>query len=71
MRENRIKLGGYGNLMLDEQLETRRMLRDAGTAFRLSGRGADQGITLLNVSAKGVIPEVVKAIMGLFGLYLN
>ena len=68
--ENNLRTKGYGYLPYEQQERIRQMLRAKKTAFRLAGRGADEEITLLKISVTGVIPAVIKAILGAFDIEL-
>jgi len=69
--ENKLRTHGYGFLPYDQQQEFQEALHRGRMAFRLSGKGADQEITLLKISATGVIPAVIKTILEAFGIELS
>ena len=66
--ENKLRTSGYGFLPYDQQQEFQEALHHGQIAFRLSGKGTDQEITLLKISATGVIPAVIKTILEAFGI---
>lgn len=66
--ENKLRTGGYGFLPYERQQEFQEALRRCRIAFRIVGKGADQEITLLKISATGVIPAAIKAVLAAFGI---
>jgi len=69
--ENKLRTSGYGFLPYERQREFQETLRRHKIAYRLAGKGADQEITLLKISATGVIPAVIKTILEAFGIELG
>ena len=69
--ENKLRTRGYGFLPYEQQQEFQEALHRRQIAFRLAGKGADQEITLLKISATGVIPTVIKTILEAFGIELG
>ena len=69
--ENSLRTSGYGFLPYQQQLEFQEALRRCRISFRLAGKGTNQEITLLKISATGVIPAVIKTILVAFGIELG
>lgn len=69
--ENKFRTSGYGFLPDERQQEFQETLRRNKIAYRLARKGADQEITLLKISATGVIPTVIKTILDAFGIEIG
>ena len=69
--ENNLRTDGYGFLPHERQLEFQEALRRHKIAYRLASKGASQEITLLKISATGVIPAAIKTILEVFGIELG
>lgn len=69
----KLRTRGYGVLPYEQQEAFQKALRRRHIAFRLAGKGIDQEITLLNlkISATGLIPAVIKAVLEAFDIELG
>lgn len=69
--ENKLRTSGYGFLPYERQEEFQETLRCHKITYRLAGKGTDQEITLLKISATGVIPAIIKTILEAFGIEIS